>query len=108
MPTTEPLCRNCGCLARRHDRNNECRQCPGEDCAIYDDYGNPLPDGVVVREIHAEPCRCDGRYMGCDHPKPCPTPGGGRWSPYFCPACDTERVAHISRNLDAIVQGAAS
>lgn len=45
-------------------------------------------------------CYCDGRYEGCDHGRRrCAVPGGGRWSPYFCPACDVRRVAHISAGL---------
>lgn len=49
------------------------------------------------------PCRCDGRYPGCDHPLPCPTPGGGYRSPYFCVDCDQRRITHITASLDTFL-----
>ena len=30
----------------------------------------------------------------------CDEPAGGRWSPYWCPTHDAERVERISRSLD--------
>ncbi len=57
-------------------------------------------------------CHCDGQYEGCAHGplnssrSSCRVPAGGRWSMFFCPACDERRVKSISANLDAIAKRA--
>lgn len=32
----------------------------------------------------------------------CTKVAGGRWSPYWCPECDTRRVDHITAQLEKI------
>lgn len=32
----------------------------------------------------------------------CPNKPGGKWSPYFCPACDEERMAHLNKQFAKI------
>ena len=43
-----------------------------------------------------------GDLVKCYEPD-CENEAGGRWSPYWCPECDHQRVERISANLKRLV-----
>ena len=53
------------------------------------------------------PCVKDGHHT-CQRPSgraciDCGAPAGTRWGPYWCPDCDSRRLARISAQFDDIL-----
>ena len=44
-------------------------------------------------------CRCDGRYIGCDHGEICMEESGGYRSPLFCEGCDERRIITLTKDF---------